>query len=238
MQFISGNFNGTAATLYICIGFVPDWVHLWNLEATTPIEDVWNKQMMRSGEFVEGMQFQWHGTFTSSDATPLTKGNGIMPYFGGDTLTSTTAGTTTYGEGVYLKPFNYDVRFNSTDSPHSYYDGAESTIDTWTLDNSTNYTGNFGSSGAATGTYIGEGSPIKIDGIDYAIVAFTADGGDSNDVTLSYPAPSGTIQFIGGMYSTIPMISGEITAPGFRINDTTLNADGNICIFEAGKYDV
>lgn len=233
---IGGNFNGTGSTLYLCIGFVPDWIWIMNLEATTPVELVWNKHMMRSGDMIEGFEFQWNSTFSSSDAEQLTKGAGVLPYYGGTVLTTTTAGTTTYAEGNYLKPFNYDVRFLAADSSHDYNDASEETLDTWTLDSATNYTGHF--NGGCTGTYIGEGSPIKIDGKYYAIVAFSSDGSDSNDVTLSHNVPSGDIEFIGGMYSTIPMTSGEVTKDGFVINDTTLNANGNLCVFEAGTYDL
>ena len=234
---VGGIFNGTGADVYLCIGFAPDWVHLWNPEATTPIEIVWSINMNRTGDVVDGFQFDWNSTFGSSDAEQLTKGNGIARYYGGTTLNSTTAGTTTYAEGVFLKPDNRDYRFTNADSPFGIGDAAEATIDTWTLDNATNFTGNFGTTGAVTGTYIGEGSPIIIDGRLYHIVALTADGGDANDVTLTHNVPSGEIQYIGGMYSMRPMIAGEVTKDGFLISNTTLNVDDDIVIFEAGKYD-
>jgi hypothetical protein len=233
---VGGTFNGTGADLYLCIGFVPDWVHVWNHEATTPIEVVWNKNMMRTAEFVEGMEFQWHATFGSSDATPLTKGNGILTFIGGTVLTSADVGTTTYAEGVYLKPDYRDYRYNSSDTPHGISDAVADTIDTWTLGSATNYTGNFNED--VTGTYIGEGSPICIDGQWYAIVALAAGAGEAaNEVTLSHNVASGTVEYIGGMYSTRPMVAGEVTKDGFLISNTTLNANNNYCSYEAGTYD-
>jgi len=236
MKRIGGVFNGTAADVYLCVGFIPDWVHLWNVEATTPIEIYWNRGMVRTHDCVEGFQFDWNSTFSSGDAEQLTKGTGVQPYYGGTTLNSTTAGTTTYGEGIFLKPDNRDYRYTDTESPFGIGDAAESTIDTWTLDSAANFTGNFGSTGAVTGTYIGEGSPIQIDGKMYYIVSFTADGGDTNDVTLNLKAPSGEIQYIGGMYSVRPMVAGEVTKNGILIDNTTLNADNNMIVFEMGTW--
>ena len=64
---IGGVFNGTGADLYLCIGFVPDWVHLLNFEAATPVEFIWNRNMSRIADVVEGWAWTWHDTFGSSD---------------------------------------------------------------------------------------------------------------------------------------------------------------------------
>ena len=231
---ISGTFNGTGADVYLCIGFVPDWVHLWNVEATTPLEVVWNVDMQRSAEFCDGFEFQWHGTFGSSDATPLTTGNGIKTYYGGKTLASGDVGTTTYGEGVYLKPDNRDYRYTSTDSPFGVGDATTTTVTTWTL--YSGYGGHFDY--PVTKTYIDEGSRICIDGRWYSINAISSNGELTNEVTLSNTGvASGNIQFISGMYSLRPMIAGEVSKDGFLISNTTLNVNNDIVIFEAGKYD-
>lgn len=233
-RFVAGTFNGTGATVYLCIGFSPDWVHVRNLQGTQIIEAYWNRNMQRASETVEGLQ----NTGAGSAVAALTKGTGIRTIFGGTTLATADVGTTTYGSAaaVYLKPFNFDCRFNSTDSPHSYYDAATATLDTWTLGSSTNYTGKF--NGNVTGTYIGEGSEIMIDGRRYTIVALTAGAGaTANDVTLSHSVNSGAIQYIGGKYSTIPMIAGEVTMDGFVLTNTTINVDSYQCAFEAGTWD-
>lgn len=232
MRRVGGTFNGTGADLYLCIGFVPDWVTIWNCEGTQVIRLDWNIGMMRSGEIVEGIQF----TGADVAAAALTKGNGLLPYYGGVTLTATQAGTTTYGEGAYLKWDNVDYRHYSANSPHGLGDAVATDIVSWTLDTTANYTGHFNED--VNGTYIGEGSPIIIDGKKYTIVALTATEGEGDDeVTLSHSVKSGDVQFIGGMYSMKPMIEGETTPEGFLISNTTVNVDGAICSFEAGKYD-
>ena len=224
MKTISGHFNGTAADLYVCIGFVPDFVELYNLEGTQYLAAKWNIEMMRAAEVSEGIQFS--GADIAGAA--LTAGAGILPYHGGDTLTSTLAGTTTYGEGVYLKRDKTDYRYG-TDG-----DSVSDDIDTWTLDSG--YTGHFNED--VTGTYIGEGSEIWIDGKRYMIQALTASQGEaSGEVTLSHTGvSSGKVEYIGGMYGYKPMVSAEITPAGFVISNTTINVNDSLVGFVAGQY--
>ncbi len=227
---ISGTFNGTGAAVYLCIGFVPDYVTVWNLEGTQVIKLEWTKEMMRSGEIVEGIQF----TGADVAAAALTKGAGILPYYGGEVLSATAAGTTTYGEGVYLKKDDWDYRYYSGNK--SPGDAVAVDIDTWTLGSSTNYTGNFNED--VNGTYIGEGSRICIDGKWYSIVALTATQGEAaNEVTLSHAVSSGKIYHISGMYDYKPMVAGENTPAGFVLANATVNVNNAICAFEAGAYD-
>lgn len=240
---MSGSFNGTAADLWVCCGFVPDYVHLWNLEADPVIEVWWNKQFLRSVACCEGFIFTLHGTVTSADFEQIAIGAGIQPYQGGETLVSGSGtlgvGTTTYGStsAVYLKVDPRDYRYTDDDSPFGVGDATESTIDTWTLNTAGSYSGTFGTSGATGATYIGVGSPICIDGIWYVINTFSADGGDDDDVVLNLPAPSGVIQHIGGMYGMRSLLAGDVTPAGFMVGNNTLNASGNTVIFEAGQYD-
>lgn len=228
MRRVGGLFNGTGADLYLCIGFIPDWVHVVNQESGNMEEIIWNINMARASEAVEGL-YKVAGVWTE-----LTLGAGIQPYKGGDTLTSTSAGVTTYGEGVYLKWLKNDFRKLVANSPGGLGDASEEDIDTWTLDTAGSYSGHF--NGAVTGTYIGKGSKIIIDGVCYAIAGWTADGGDANDVVLNLPAPSGNIEYIGPMYDFTPMISGEVTPAGFMIGHATTNVNNSICVFEAGCY--
>jgi len=230
---VAGTMNGTGAAFYLCLGFVPDEFHLQDFETSNDYELYWNRNMWRSGEFVEGMQV--HTGTTYRQITALTKGNGILPYYGGTVLSSSDVGTTTYGEGVYLKPDNRDYRFTDDDSPTGIGDASEETIDTWTLDTASDYTGHF--NGGLSEDYIGEGSIIQIDGKRYTIVALTSDGSDSDDVTLSDDAPSGEVQFISGMYSTRPMVAGEITKDGIYCANTTVNTNDALIGFEAVKWD-
>jgi len=228
MRRIAGTFNGTGADLYICIGFIPDWVHVVNLESGNMEELVWNVCMARASETVEGL-YKVCDTWSE-----LTLGNGIQQYHGGDTLTTTTAGTTTYGEGEYLKWDKNDYRKLSANSPSGYGDASEEDIDTWTLDDAAAYAGHW--NGAVAGTYIGKGSRIVIDGKLYFIAGFTEDGSDGSDVVLNLPAKSGDVHFIGGMYDFKPMVAGEVTSEGFMLGHATTNVDDDMCYFEAGCY--
>lgn len=231
MRRIGGVFNGTGADVYLCIGFVPDWVRVWNLEGTQRILLEWNINMMRAKEVVEGIQL----TAADQTAAALTIGTGLLPYFGGVTLSSTLAGTTTYGEGVYLKWDHNDYRKLAANSPNGLGDASTVDIDRWTLDTAAANTGHFNAGVAET--YIGEGSKIIIDGRQYSIVALTTDGSDDDEVELSHSVKSGEIQFISGMYDFKPMVAGEVTGEGFLISNTTVNVNDALCAFEAGKYD-
>jgi len=230
---VAGTMNGTGTAFYLCLGFVPDEFHLQDFETSNDYELYWNRNMLRSGEFVEGMQV--HTGTTYRQITALTKGNGLMPYYGGTTLASGDVGTTTYGEGVYLKPDNRDYRYTTSDSPHGVGDATEETIDTWTLTTAASYAGKF--NGAVGNTYIGEGSEIIIDGKLYTIVGFTSDGSDDDDIVLNDDPASGEIQFIGGMYSTRPMVAGEVTKDGIYVANTTVNSNNALIGFEAIKWD-
>jgi hypothetical protein len=226
---IGGTFNGTGAAVYICCGFVPDFVKVWNCEGTQALQLEWNKNM-RSVEIQEGVELA-----TSTFAANLVSA-GIARYYGGDTLTTTTAGTTTYGEGVYLKRDDKDYRYVTNSDLGIVGDAVANNIDTWTLYSA--FTGHFNAD--VTGTYIGEGSTIIIDGKVYTITVLTAGNGlSTNEVTLSATGvPSGQVQFIGGMYDYKPMVAGQVTPAGFLISDTTVNVNDALIAFEAGTYDL
>lgn len=226
---VGGTFNGTGATVYLCIGFVPDFVKIWNCEGSQALQLEWNKNM-RTTEIQEGVELAT-STFAAN-----TVGTGIMRYYGGVTLTSTTAGTTTYGEGVYLKWDRKDYRYVTNTNTGVVGDAEDTDIDTWTL--YSGYTGHFND--GVVGTYIGEGSPICIDGRWYNITVLAAAAGDTtSDVTLDATGvPSGSVQFIGAKYDMKPMVAGEITKNGFVIYDTNVNVNDALCAFEAGTYDI
>ncbi len=235
MNRVGGTFVATAADLYFCIGFFPDWVHIRNTATSGDYQIYWNKNMMRSAEYVEGIQE--HTGSTYRQITALTKGAGILPFYGGTTLAAADVGTTTYGsaDNIYIKPDNLDYRLHADTSPHGVGDAVVTDITAWELGSASNYTGNLNQK--ATGTYIGEGSLIQIAGRRYSIVAFTAEGETANQLTLSHNVASGPIEFIGGMYSMKSMTAGEVTKDGFLLGNDTVNATGILCYFEAGKYD-
>jgi len=235
MKVVSGTFNGTASDLYLCIGFIPDCVTLWNLEDTARVKVEWNAGMTRALEVVDGIQL----SALDQQAAALTTGTGVKRYYGGTVLAAADVGTTTFGsvDAIYLKPDYKDYRYPSeVSSPHGLFDAVSQTIDTWTKGTVANK-GNFNDD--VTGTYIGEGSPICIDGKWYSIVGLSSGTGISADeVTLDQTVSSGVVQYIGGMYSTIPMIAGETTKNGFIISNTTLNASDKMCAFVAGNYSL
>jgi len=89
-----------------------------------------------------------------------------------------------------------------------------------------------------TGTYIGEGSRIRIktDSATYeaTILALTAGQGSAADeVTLNYDVPAGDVIFIGGKYGYKPLALGKVTPPGFRISNTTINPNDGMVGFVA-----
>lgn len=234
-KIIGGSFQGTGAALYLCLGFVPDFIEINNHD--DPGSSIrWYKHMMDDdGNVAGGLHFEY-GVATQNE---LGAASGVRPYYGGATLTSSDVGTTTYGEGVYLKHEPKDYRYGTDKAPGGGSgDAVSDTIDTWTLDTSANRTGHFNED--VTGTYIGPGSPIMIDGKWYKIISLTASQGESDDeVTLNDNPASGDIGYIGGQYGAwVPMTAGEVTKEGIRIDEATnVNVDGERCSFIAMVFD-
>lgn len=230
-NIVGGRFHGTGADVHICCGFVPDFVWLINVEDIGE-QIIWNKYMTLAAA-VEG-----YGMNDVTSVADLAATEGVIPYEGGDTLTSSQAGTTTYGEGVYLKHDPTDYRYGTNKAPGGGSgDAASDTIDTWTLDTPGSRSGHFNED--VTGTYIGPGSEICIDGLWYVITSLTATQGESDDeVVLNVQVSSGSIQCIKGMYGYIPMTAGETTPAGFMVGENTnCNANGEIVTFLAMKFD-
>lgn len=233
MKHIAGIFNGTAAVVYICIGFVPDWVRILSHQATNPEEAFWSKHM-RSVDWCEG-------SFTAGSSgivTDFGAAGGIAPYYGGDLMTTTNQTSVTYAEGIYLDWDDMDYRYGPNLGPGGVSgDAVSDTIDTWTLDTAGSRTGSF--NGDLTGTETGVGSMICIDGKWYQITVLTAGQGVSDDeVTLNLEPSSGEVQFISGRFSHKPLAVGKVTPAGFRVSyTTTVNVNDEIQFFEAGTYD-
>jgi len=237
MRIVGGTFNGTGAAVYICIGFIPDYVRMWAVEGSeTPF--LWYSNQFRGAEIVEGIV----GDEASSDVqlTAKTKGAGIVAYEGRDDMTSTNQTSTSYGEGVFLR-FDKVTDYKDNAS-YGYVDAA---LSAWTLDTSGNCTGHFNDDVPSSGTRIGEGSRILIEETVThiqkwaTIEAVTAGQGEASDeVTLSRAVKSGKILHISGMYSMIPIPVGEVSPEGFKCNLTSvINANDEIQMFEAGCYD-
>lgn len=221
-KIVSGAFNGTGATLYVCCGFVPDKVVLRNVEATTCLVAKWSRHS-RSAEQIAGV------LETQGVSSALANGAGIGRYYGGDMLTSANQTSTAYGEGVYLG-------FDKKDYRGIDIAAGGSVIDSWTLDTAGSRTGHFNEDVA--GNYIGEGSEICIAGKWYVIEAVTATQGEAaNEVTLNEDAPTGTVEHISGMYDLAPIALGKLTPAGFYVKSNTLNGNDEIMLFEATAFD-
>ena len=241
---VSGVFNGTGADVYICIGFIPDKIVLTNIMSADSDELVlqlhWTKEMMRATDTVEGIGWDAEAD-SDADFYDLAATEGVLPYYGGVTLTSTNQTSTSYGEGVYLGWDKADYRYGPGLGPYANQDAVADTIDTWTLDTSGSMTGHFNED--VTGTYIGEGSPICIDGRWYTITDLTATEGEGTDeVTLNADAPSGAVQCIRGKYDLAPLALGTITPPGFRLDGggtfgAKINRNDKLVAFECYKFD-
>ena len=241
MKRISGKFHGTGAAVYICCGFVPDAVKLVNVENDTPNYLWWNRMMADASQLsIEGIYRDENGGALGD----LAAGAGIQPYYGnpGSVLTATQVGTTTYGEGVFLKEDRRDYRY-SQDRTHEPGDALNEDIVKWTSDGAAVYTGYFNED--VVGTYIGPGSPIIIDGKMYMINTLAAGEGEATtEVTLNVAGVTGSamtgrgqVQFIGGMYGYKPMLTGEFAKSGFLVNDVAVNVDGDMVVFDAWVWD-
>lgn len=237
MKIVQGYFNGTGAVAYLCLGNIPHIIRMWDMEAATPTTLEWAKCMQSTpGNLtVEGIYLDAAGGAVQDMAF----GEGVSPYYGGETLTSAMQTSTTYGEGVYLSVDDRDYRYVNNAALGVLGDAATETIKTWTLDTAATPTGHF--NGDVTGTYIGPGSIIRVKSktspfrlYEACITALTAGQGlSANEVTLSWAIPSGDVVHIGGMYQWAPMAVGSITEAGLKINNTTLNTNNHTVGFVA-----
>lgn len=215
---IGGTFNGTGATAYIGIGFIPDFVRLWNLEATNALIVEWNRNFVRSVEHSAGHLFTDAPSSTSTEISRLTIGTGVSIFRGN--VVAAAANT------AYIVADNENHQLLAK---------------TWTLDTVANRTGH--SDVELSTTYVGEGSRIIIrealtqEPKECYITAMTSNGEAADEITLSEAVKSGDILYIGNMYTHIAAAAGVRIPQGFTVTNNTVNASGNIIAFEAGLYD-
>ena len=223
-SFAQGKFNGTGAAVYIGIGFIPDWVKVWNGEDADVAMIIWNRNMLAIADIAMGEVF---ATAAGITGDPRAVGDtGIVLYYGGELISATST--------VYLKPIPDSERNQIRNS------STGKRITTWTIDTSGSYTGHF-DQGVNT-TYVGEGSLVSVDGRLYGLHTITNDGDASDEVylfggSLGVYAPSGKVDFIGPMYDFIGCAAGDTTLQGFGLTATSVtNVSGELCCFEAGTY--
>ncbi len=238
MQTYSGVFNGTGAAIYLCLGFVPDFVKIIALENATNDEGAyveWRRNN-RGAEANEGF-FDSDG---NTDRAALAFGAGVAPFRGGTIMTAALQTSVTYGEGVYLVPTRSDRRLIST-SPRGG-DGSGADIDKWTLTTPGSRTGKFNADIVASGNQIQEGSMINIDGNVYRIEAITAGQGSADDeVTLDVAVGSspGQINHIGPSFDLQPLALGKVAPKGILLSATSgVNVNDELNLVVAERYDI
>ncbi len=237
VQVIRGHFHGTAADLYLQLGTIPFYFEMWKLETNTPDTVVWCDVMGADDECVEGFLRPYAGGATDDHVF----GAGVSPYYGGETLDTTLQPSVTYGGASvdFIERDDKNYRFYTKSEAGISGDAATEDIITWTLDTAATPSGHF--NGDATGTFINQGSLIRIRPTtgQYEAIAYIAgtsistSGKEADEVDLSWAVPSGEITFIGGCYGYKPSPIGAVTKPGMLINETTVNASGLMVGFMA-----
>lgn len=216
---IMRSFNGTGATVYLGLGFIPDWVKVYNHEITAPTFLEWNRGMRTLGPA------GWITAHDSGGATIVrcAAGAGIAPFYG----TRLTANSTAYLRPHAIRDFRGQ--------------GTLGFIDTWTLGHAANRTGSV-NAGLQT-TYVGVGSIVAIKetltGITKkaAITGLTNDGDAANEITLSESIKSGEVLFVGPMFDLTGGSAGDKVPEGVMIALNTFNVANDFMTIEAGTYD-
>lgn len=236
-KVVSGVFNGTGAAVYVCLGFVPDYVRVASVTSSVFANIEWNINM-RLAAAVEGVL----DTNGNTNLAEQVYGAGIAPYYGGDLMTTTNQTSVANGEGVYLwwDKKDYRAMSNANVNPGDMEDAY---LTTFTMDTPANRTGHFNTD--VVGTYCGIGSKIIIGGTAYRILALTAGQGISADeVTLSAPLSSapltmaGQVGYISNKYDMIPIPIGKVSTAGFVVNMATpVNVNDEVQMFVAGTFD-
>jgi hypothetical protein len=216
---ITRTFNGTGATVYLGIGFIPDFVKVYNHEITAPTWLEWNRGMRTLGPA------GWLVEHVASGAT-ITRcaaAAGIAMFYGTRLAAVSTA---------YLRP-------------HAIRDfrgqGTLGFIGNWTETVYANRTGYF-SAGIPT-TYCGVGSMVAIKerstGLlkKASITTLSNDGDASGEITLSDSVRTGEVYFLGPMYDLIGGSAGDQIPPGVSIVLNAFNVSADFMSIEAGTYD-
>ena len=241
---VSYTFNGTGASLYLCLGFIPDYVRIISGEDADIAQIEWFRNP-GCAEIARGLHFVGSSGATQQDARTVAD-TGIVVYDGGDELTAALQTSTANGEGVYLGVDGKDYRRSTLDT-NNPGDVTGGDIVAWTLDTSANKTGNFGFD--VVGTYIGEGSRIRVRSnlhggsfpeYEAMITALTAGQGLSADeVTLDRAIPSGKVLRISNKWDMKPIAIGEVTPAGILLEMTSVvNVNDESHIIIAEKFDM
>lgn len=218
MNKFIGIIKATAATLNVCLGFIPRKVRVTNLTDLT--EHIYATDM-RAGVLAE-THYGVSRAKAGDLAAVTTAAAGIVPYAGGTLLSA--ASTTCL------------VR-NDKDQRGAY--NANAPISTFTIGHVANKTGNFNVE--ASTAVVGAGSVVVIKGVEYYVVAMTSNGEAANEVTLN-DIPAGavagsvfSVDKIRSRFDLIGAPAGVVTLPGITIgaSATVNNTDGDVLLIEA-----
>ena len=219
LQQQSGTFLATGSDLYVCPGFVPDWVELMTIESTDEERSYWDRNM-RTVEFHGGYSVDDDGT-----VSPVTIGVGIAGYKGGLALTAAST--------VYLQELaDQDVRDKGTGG----------IVSRWILDTVANRTGHFNN--PVSTTYVGVGSEVVIgkeaggENVSAWITAITSNGEAADEITLSEAISSDQVLQIRPLYDYMGAPAGTVTKAGFFVDSTAaVNTSGQTVRFKCGMFN-
>jgi len=229
LKRVMGTFLGSGAAVYLCTGAIPIYAKITNITNTTnPNFIEWSRHMIQGYLGYGGILMTGStGVFTKATTA------GVFPYEGGDLMTSTNQTSLVAGHAVYLGWDEKDYR-----SDYTYGAVTEGTpINTWTNDGTT--TGHFNSNLVASGYRIGVGSIIRIKENSTGLVKeasiITCAGATTTTsayVTLSRTIGTGSITFIGGMYTLMPIALGKTTPAGLCDKEVTFNVHDEVQVFD------
>ena len=211
MQMVHGTFLGTGATIYIGLGFVPDYVELFNLADIERVE-YWSNLKRGTGiAYEEGI-----ANADGAGDADLALAAGVAPYLGGYAVETANE--------AYAVHTDCDQRGSGTT-------GAK--VKRWTLDTVADKSGHFDIN---IGAEVLAGSEVVIDGVSYWIILKANDGDAADDIDLNAAAPNGRVDYIGKALSFTACPAGRTMPAGFSLPSGNMNTDAQQIVFRAGHY--
>jgi len=224
MNVLALTFLGSGAARKIGLGFQPDFVTVRNIGQADIPHIIWNKHLENAAAACDGILFRED---TNMARTVLTVGTGVSRYAGGDIIAASSAANLVPADMV--PDYAGDMRRHSS-----------GVIDTWNLDTAGNRTGHVNA--ALNTSYVGVGSKIRVETdrdtvVERTIVAITNAGSAADELTLDRALPSGRVIHIGYKHGLVAAPVGFVMPAGIALAETThVNASGEICYVEAGRY--
>jgi hypothetical protein len=216
MNYTRKTFLGAGATMYLGLGVVPQRVRIYNALTGLSVFD-WNVGMLANAATAGGIYTQFAtGTQTT---VAQTQAQGLVPYLGGDIVTSKTAAQ------VVDPGARADINFASN---------LKGNATKFVMDTAANGTGHFNVATGTTG--YGVGSPITMSWRDDAGMSRTKNGRinalTSTGLTADYvgidlpfdgtlPASGADIVYIGPQYDLVQAPVGVVMPAGVKLLNTT-----------------